>query len=57
MKTNETYIKRNIKTVRKEIKKRMSCTNEQLQLCNELHKPENGKAIATMTVVYGPYMN
>jgi len=35
----------------------MSCTNEQLQLCNELHKPENGKAIATLTVVYGPYMN
>ena len=35
----------------------MSCTNEQLKLCNELHKPENGKAIATMTVVYGPYMN
>ena len=33
----------------------MSCTNEQLQLCNELHKPENGKA--TLTVVYGPYMN
>ena len=34
----------------------MSCTNEQLQLCNELHKPENG-TIATLTVVYGPYMN
>ena len=25
---------------------------------NKLHKPENGKAaIATLTVVYGPYMN
>ena len=49
------YVTQSKNTKKKETQ--MSCKNEQLLACNQLHKPSGGKAIAQLVVVYGPYMN